>query len=530
MTPLTQLSTKKLSYCVKNTAVFFFISLCMSESVTNLAESAECTPISNNPCFQEVRKEIAKLAKEKNIPPVIIQAIAKKESSWNHSYPYSSSLPFCVSNIGLQNVKYNCELDGRVGIGLMQITISPYDYDFNNLSSDWKYNLRAGVNKLWSKWEEQRKQAPNDNGLDIDPSIIENWYYPVMWYNGEGDRAWLYVKEAFTFMSKPPTNLATFWDKVTGIKSPDGIINMPNNEPYLLKELASKSVAIHQWNSITESYSDITNQVLNGQTSSLSIATPYFDGTGSLIDPTNCTGQGWGCSHDEVKLHSHPNQISAGFFQVFRVNGACDAVRLEGLAAADIEVRLWDSYGIDSKYYHVDDMKDSGAVIPLIYNENKWNLIGVKTTAAIGDIRTLSAKCDTGGGMSDNVSEVSGTPMKFDENYSWGGNGSIISHAQNGEYGKIKDEVVLFRDKKTLAAIQVTKTAQCSKVTFNTFNTPNGFHLSWKEWDATDWQGDQVIYNGQSFPLPSGGGQWVLLKIKAEATGQNGSYVQAVCS
>jgi hypothetical protein len=162
---------------------------------------APCIPIANNPCYQEIKAEIAAIAKEKNIPPVIIQAIAFKESGWLHFDTQQHTLDYCVANVGLPLVKYSraCEKDGRVGIGMMQVTVFPNDSNFNQLSSDWKYNLRAGVDKLWSKWQTQRTEAPNDTGLDIDPTVIENWYYPVMWYNGENARAWDYVKSAFQY-------------------------------------------------------------------------------------------------------------------------------------------------------------------------------------------------------------------------------------------------------------------------------------------------------------------------------------------
>jgi len=228
-----------------------------------------CTKVANNPCYQEIKAEIVAIAKEKNIPPVIIQSIAFKESGWLHFDTQQYTLDYCVANVGLPLVKYSraCEKDGRVGIGMMQVTVFPNDSNFNQLSSDWKYNLRAGVDKLWSKWQTQRTEAPNDTGFDIDPTVIEAWYYPVMWYNGENARAWDYVKSAFQYMSaEPPLNLSNVWDKVTGIKNPQGILDMPNKETYHVKDLALKSVPIHQWNPTTGKYADITSQVLNGET------------------------------------------------------------------------------------------------------------------------------------------------------------------------------------------------------------------------------------------------------------------------
>lgn len=78
---------------------------------------------------------------------------------------------------------------------------------------------------------------------------------------------------------------------------------------------------------------------------------PYFDGAGSLIDPqSSISSCPFGCSTDLIKLHPHSQQNSAGFFQVFRIPGVCEAVKLEGLVYADVEVRSWSGAGSDSVY------------------------------------------------------------------------------------------------------------------------------------------------------------------------------------
>lgn len=249
--------------------------------------------------------------------------------------------------------------------------------------------------------------------------------------------------------------------------------------------------------------------------------TPIFDGTGSLVDSAGSCEE-YGCTHDDVKLHPHDNQLSSGFFQVLWTQGKCEAVELDGLTYADVEVRSWDGYGTDSEYYKLSALP---AVVPL--KSNKWNLIAVKTTAAIqkGSTRTVSASCVANSYNDARVSKVEGTPMMFDLDYGWGGNGSIISHSKNEDFGRSMDWVVLLRDKNTLAAFQVTRSSTCQTVRFK---TPVSFNLSWKTWDAESWQGSKAINNGDTFTLPINGDWWIL-KVKAPATGKNDSYVEAIC-
>ena len=148
-----------------------------------------------------------------------------------------------------------------------------------------------------------------------------------------------------------------------------------------------------------------------------STAKPYFDGTGSLIDPEHKHDNDgcFGCGHDYVELHSHGEQPSAGFFQVYRVPGVCESIDLKGLGVGSVEVRSWDGRGTKSKYYTVN----GDSVIPLTFNP--WNLIAFKTASPIpaGSSKTVQAYCRKDN--NPNVYEISGTPMEFDNSYYWGG-------------------------------------------------------------------------------------------------------------
>lgn len=242
-----------------------------------------------------------------------------------------------------------------------------------------------------------------------------------------------------------------------------------------------------------------------------SFKAPYFDGTGSLIDPQNTECPAEGCDNDYVELHPHVNQTSAGFFQVFKVPNVCEAIKLENLGEASVEVRSWAGRGENSKYY---DVNDYFSTVPL--TSNAWSLVAFKTKRPIKETQRVHAVC-----LRSRIAiapEVSGTPLQFENDNYWGGNGSIIGHSDNqfngdtiAGYGRTQDTVVIFEDKKALSGFQVTKSESCEKIKFE---TPVSFNLSWKFWNEKDWRGSRTIRNNDIFTLPSDG-YWWILKVKA---------------
>lgn len=65
------------------------------------------------------------------------------------------------------------------GIGLMQLT-NKSGYDQKNLENDIVYNIGAGVEVLSGMYS--RRDLPKIKGAGR--RVIENWYFPVMAYNG----------------------------------------------------------------------------------------------------------------------------------------------------------------------------------------------------------------------------------------------------------------------------------------------------------------------------------------------------------
>lgn len=298
--------------------------------------------------------------------------------------------------------------------------------------------------------------------------------------------------------------------------------------PKTQKELSSYFYKTH----FTESYeAKRLIGYIKSNIPNLNSSKPYFDGTGSLVDPQHYSSPKGcdGCERDYVALHSHGNQSSAGFFQVLRVPNVCESVSLEYLGNASVEVRSWSGRGTNSKFYKVNDYLN---VVPLIPNSG-WSLIAFKTDnpLPIGSVKKVKATCLSS--SNSNSTEVSGAPLKFDHNNYWGGNGSLINHSNSqynedtqAGYGRKKDTVVLLTNKKTLSVFQVsTHNGKCKKIKFE---TPVTFNLSWKFWDDKEWEGSKNISDGDYFTFPTDK-HWWILKIKAPAISSTGERIDAIC-
>lgn len=119
-----------------------------------------------NPSFQKINELLTKEAIAADIPPEVVKAIAMEESGWKQ---FEDGKPL-VSNDG--------------GIGIMQVTDA-------NLSEeekeDLKYNIndniKKGIEILNNKYKMiETGELPGIKGADRH--VIENWYFPVMAYNG----------------------------------------------------------------------------------------------------------------------------------------------------------------------------------------------------------------------------------------------------------------------------------------------------------------------------------------------------------
>lgn len=116
-----------------------------------------------NPTFQHMNCLLTNAALEANIPPEVVKAVASRENGAWKQFDENGQPVISKDN----------------GIGLMQIT-NQSDYDQERLKYDINYNIQAGVEILTSMYK--RTDLPKIKGAGQE--VIENWYFPVMAYNG----------------------------------------------------------------------------------------------------------------------------------------------------------------------------------------------------------------------------------------------------------------------------------------------------------------------------------------------------------
>jgi len=138
------------------------------------------------------------------VPTRIVKTVMWVESSWEH---YRSDGKVKTSPVNT---------NGTVDYGIMQISGPANDPTLMNLS--WFDNLRVGIQMLHGKWQAQAFDYE-------DPSIIENWYYPLAAYNGlslggANDPSVLVADSIPGYFQSHPDLLAnnyTYQDKVLGV-------------------------------------------------------------------------------------------------------------------------------------------------------------------------------------------------------------------------------------------------------------------------------------------------------------------------
>lgn len=118
---------------------------------------------------KEVEKIIEEVATKRGIPSVILKSIAKAEST------------FAQFN---GDGKPKTSRGGHIGI--MQVSGREIGYNLEKLKEDPRYNIEAGADMLLRKW-----RTANDKMAQIgnmDPNILEHWYFALWGYNGLLDR------------------------------------------------------------------------------------------------------------------------------------------------------------------------------------------------------------------------------------------------------------------------------------------------------------------------------------------------------
>jgi len=119
----------------------------------------------SNPPADEIKRIITEKALQYNIPPEVLKAIAFVENGYKQFNAQGD--PYIAS-------------DG--GIGVMQVTPEKIDQPVNveRLKFDIEYNIEVAAQVLDSKWKLSYLPKMNEG----DRHVLENWYFPIMAYNG----------------------------------------------------------------------------------------------------------------------------------------------------------------------------------------------------------------------------------------------------------------------------------------------------------------------------------------------------------
>lgn len=123
----------------------------------------------DNPSQSDIKNKLITAGQKYRIPPQILFGIAFQESGWRQFRDD-------------RRTTYHLESDGRVGVGIMQITVPPSASDYQQLCTDINYNIDRGASMLIDKWN----QTPviGDGYLSNGHEKLENWYYAIWAYNG----------------------------------------------------------------------------------------------------------------------------------------------------------------------------------------------------------------------------------------------------------------------------------------------------------------------------------------------------------
>ncbi|HZJ83385.1 MAG TPA: transglycosylase SLT domain-containing protein, partial [Clostridia bacterium] len=139
---------------------------------------------------KEVEEIIKKVAIKRGIPSVILKSIAKIESSFN------------------QFNRDGRPLTSRGGhIGIMQISGRDGNYSLERLKRDPVYNIEAGADHLLGKWKTANEKMAQIGNMD--PNILEHWYFALWAYNGLIDR------------NNPNANTKTYQERVYEVAKKD---------------------------------------------------------------------------------------------------------------------------------------------------------------------------------------------------------------------------------------------------------------------------------------------------------------------
>lgn len=115
----------------------------------------------------DIEKLIEKISRDRGVPEVLVKAIATLETRMsqfdNNGKPLFSS----------------CN-----NVGIMQVGNKNGTYDDYKLRYDIEYNINAGIDILLAKWGASVLNKSISSVGNMDPNVLENWYFALWAYNG----------------------------------------------------------------------------------------------------------------------------------------------------------------------------------------------------------------------------------------------------------------------------------------------------------------------------------------------------------
>jgi len=153
--------------------IFALMLMIGTKGVAYAGYSAPPNYFGDNPSSAYIKGLLIAAGQRYHIPPQILFGIAYAESHWQQ-YGFLTDVP--------RRTTYHLEPDGRVGVGIMQITVSPTDPDYARLCTDIPYNIDRGAQILISKWNST--PVIGDGLYENGREKLENWYYAIWAYNG----------------------------------------------------------------------------------------------------------------------------------------------------------------------------------------------------------------------------------------------------------------------------------------------------------------------------------------------------------
>lgn len=134
-----------------------------------------------NPSYDELKKIIDNVAREKCIPPEVLEAVAWQESK-GADYDNNGIVNWRQFANGQPVIGYD-----HIGIGIMQVSdYNSSDTDYvNRLKYDVEFNIRQGAEILLKKWARETSTSTDKIPKvgDGSPLYREHWYYAIWAYN-----------------------------------------------------------------------------------------------------------------------------------------------------------------------------------------------------------------------------------------------------------------------------------------------------------------------------------------------------------